>query len=318
MALAIVLGFATEGTSAEVAVALPLLPPLASRYPGQFDVNGCALIEHGDAPPTRICPAPAGESDGTLPSAEERGGDGWTRFLGYHGPYFARSVHDTGVTVLRDTVTERSEGGWGAIGLVRNDAQSVVTDVMVFVDLLGVDRRRLAVGQALVPVRNLRPGEPAPFQVHSHIRPEDVAEVAWRTSCDVAEPGAQASRMTEIVLARVVPAGNVVRNKPRVSGSRDESDPTPGPTEVGWGTLRHWGTEPIDRPSVVGLWIDERGRAVRLVSGRVARSIGPSAPTRARLEPGQATPFLLFDRDLDPSRPPQAGRWRLAVWQTAF
>ena len=290
---------ASFGSPVETSVALPTVPPPHVRFPGSFDEHGCALIAQRAAQAKRLCPA------GPATTART---EGWSRHLGFEGPRVASRVHGTGVVLLLDTVSVASRGWWAATGLVRNDAIDSAREVRVSVTLSTAHDRVLGTATVVVPVRDVRPGEPAPFELRTLVPVEAVRRVDWRVTSEAAED-LGASRMAEIEIGRIG-ADRVGREAPPrrsvlVSAAGAAAE---GGRWIGWGVLRNWGPRPLRQPAVVGMWIDERGRAVRLVHGRV-RDLRDATALPSR---GTRT-FELFEGEADA---PHGAGWRLALWQT--
>lgn len=288
------------GSPVETPVALPALPPPHVRLPGAFDQRGCALISLRFSEVKRLCPARA-----TPPSTAS----GWSRHLGYAGPRTASRVGGTGILLLADTLNFTSRGAWKATGLVRNDSTEPVHEVSVTVTLATAGDSILGTATAVVPVLDVRPGEPAPFELRTLVPAEAVRRIEWRvTTAAGAGPGF--GRSAEIEIGRVAPAP--VRRVPTPEGilaPKTASATAEESSWIGWGILRNWGPEPLESPAVVGMWIDEQGRAVRLVHGRVLRDEG--APIA--MPPRGTRTFELFERERDA---PHGAGWRLALWQT--
>jgi len=289
---------ASSGSLLETRIALPVVPPPNVRQPGAFDESGCALISRLGAATRRICPARA-----VVPTTP-----GWSRHLGYAGPRVASRVGGTGVVLLTDTLDVAALGWWRATGLVRNDTAEHARDVMATVTLATANDWILGTATAVVPVRDVRPGEPAPFDLRTLVRAEAVRRIEWRVTATNG-PGPAPTRDAEIEIGRISPA---LAGRITLPGRLLASEASAGGLEgswIGWGVLRNWSADPLERPGVVGMWIDERGRAVRMVHGRVRRDGGGQIAVPPR---GTRT-FDLFERE------PAARRgsgWRLALWQT--
>ncbi|MBM4242852.1 MAG: hypothetical protein FJ148_03435 [Deltaproteobacteria bacterium] len=290
------------GSPLETPVALPVVPPPHVRLPGAFDESGCALISIRSSGPRRLCPA-----RGATPSTAA----GWSRHLGYVGPRAVSHVAGTGVVLLADTLNVASSGSWRATGLVRNQTTERAHEVRVTVILATADDWILGTATAVIPVLDVRPGEPAPFELRTLLPAEAVRRIEWSVT---AGPGAGpgSSRSAEIEIGRVGPAPvrrmpplRSILEPPAASAAAEEG------TWIGWGILRNWGPEPLEDPVVVGAWIDERGRAVRMVDGRMLHDDGASIA----MSPRATRTFELFERE--PGEPHGVG-WRLALWQTSL
>ncbi len=288
---------AAFGSPFETLVSLPAVPPPHVRFPDGFDEHGCALIARGTSPPRTVCPAVRKEQSSTAA--------GWARYLGYEGPPAAADAGTRGVVILPDSITVASRGWWRAAGLVRNDTDAIAREVRVTVELATSGGRPLGSATVLVPVRNVRPGEPAPFEVRTLLPVQSVRHVTW--SASVARGGGTTtpSRMAEIEVGRIAPASS----RDPVRGDAAE----PEAMRIGWGILRNWGPLPISGVSVVGMWLDERGHAIRLVEGRVLASRRAGTRSATDLLPGGTRSFELLEREPSPAH---GAGWRLALWQS--
>jgi len=281
---------AREPAPVPIRVELPALPAPHERLPGLFDESGCALLAVGEGARRRVCPAPQ-------PSGRVSPG-GWRRLLGYEGPHYATSVTGAGVELLPATIGVAREENWSALGMVRNDTPWTLNAIEVAATLEAPDGASLETVRAVVPVRSVRPGEPAPFALSSTTRRAAVKLVRWETTYRrVASPSAGSSRRIEVSLVRALPDG-------RLSGLPDAEDPEPhdgarpATIEVAWGTLRSWSESPIRRPAVVALWLDADGRARALGSARVWESIAHRVRAPVALAPGNVAEFTLAVPDL--------------------
>lgn len=307
LAVAVVWSGSAEafGSQIETRGAMPVVPPPHVRFPDGFDREDCALIPRDGAPPLRVCPA---RHTATSPVLS---GD-WARYLGYEGPPAAPSSSPGSVVLLPETLAIASHGWWRAAGLVRNDTGGIVREVRVTVALATSGERALGSTTVVVPVRNVRPGEPAPFEIRTVVPVQSVRHVKWRVTASNGDTGASSSRMAEIEVGRIATSPLAV--------ARSDDSPAAGhigngleARRIGWGILRNWGPLPITRSTVVGMWLDEHGRAVRLVEGRVVQPAADAASFAPDLPPGGTRSFELFEHEASAAR---GVGWRLALWQS--
>lgn len=281
---------ASQPTPPPIPVHLPTLPAPHERLPGLFDESGCALLAVDEGARKRICPAPQ-------PSARVVPG-GWHRLLGYEGPHYATSVTGAGVELLPATIGVAREEIWSALGMVRNDTPWTLNAIEVAATLEAPDGASLETVRAVVPVRSVRPGEPAPFALSSTTRRAAVKLVRWETTYRrAASSSPDSSRRIEVSLVRAL-------SDARHSGLPDGDDPdvgdgsSPATNEIAWGTLRSWSESPIRRPAVVALWLDADGRALALGSARVWESIARRVRSLVALAPGNVAEFTLTLPDI--------------------
>ncbi len=285
---------AASGPAAErIPVVLPTLPAPSVRFPGLFDERGCALLTETGGQRTRVCPAPP------QPSADVSA-DGSRRLLGYEGPHYATGVTGAGVEILPATIGVPPNGNWKALGMVRNDTQWTVDAIEVTATLERLDGTPLETVRATVPVRGVRPGEPAPFALSSTTSRASVALVRWATSYRRApSPSATSRRRIEIALVRTLSdarGSGLLGESNAADSSSDDQQPSSG--EVAWGTLRSWSESPIRRPAVVAMWLDAEGRALALGSARVWESIARRVRAPVARAPGSLAEFTLSIPDL--------------------
>jgi hypothetical protein len=283
-------------------VALPVVPPPHVRFPAGFDEHGCALIAHDGTNPQRVCPVARSSGSSSSGTAD------WARYLGYEGPPADATVHGSGVIVVPDALLVASQGWWRATGLVRNDTPEPVREVRVTVMLATADDRPLGTTTTVVPVHDLRPGEPAPFELRTLIPAESARRVRWHVTT-AGGKAAASSRLAEIEIGRIAPSPVAASRSLQTVVAIDATRGTP----VGWGILRNWGPAAIVRPTVIGVWLDEKGRAVRIVDARMRPATVTSGNAAFDLLPGATVQFDLLDRGNDVVRP---RGWRLALWQT--
>jgi hypothetical protein len=283
-------------------VALPTVPPPHVRFPAGFDAQGCALIAHGAADSQRVCPAVRTPTSSPSDDAD------WARYLGYEGPPAVRRSDGVGAMVLPTTLIVASHGWWRATGLVRNDAPEPVHEVRVTGIFAAADDRPLGTATTVVPVHDLRPGEPAPFELQALLPAEAVRRVRWRVTTAGAN-ATSSSRMAEIEVGRIAPCPVAESAGLQAIAARRMIADAP----IGWGILRNWGSTGIARPSVVAMWLDEKGRAVRMVDARIRPATPGARIATGELLPGATIQFDLIERETGVPRP---RGWRLALWQT--
>jgi hypothetical protein len=98
---------------------------------------------------------------------------------GYSGPFYDVTNLDGQVTVLRDSVYTWANTTWKAFGLVRNQTRNPIQVTSLVVRLLGSEGQLLDAVEATLPVDELRPGEPGPFLIESHIPKEEIKSIDW-------------------------------------------------------------------------------------------------------------------------------------------
>jgi|GEM_PF-627770 len=91
------------------------------------------------------------------------------------------------------------------MGLLRNESQTIIGEVDLYVELLSEDGTILETVTAVALVKNIRPGEPAPFTISSNTDVSLVAEVVWNAS--ETEEISQISREGVIYVNYEIPYG---------------------------------------------------------------------------------------------------------------
>ncbi|HLO03227.1 MAG TPA: FxLYD domain-containing protein [Symbiobacteriaceae bacterium] len=110
---------------------------------------------------------------------------------GFEGPYFQApgpNAEPGAVHLLTESITQSKEGLWQAWGLVRNQMNKSVGNVVVTASLFGQDGALLAKAPATVPIANLRPGEPGPFHVTTQVPAAKVKRAEFALQPGEAKP----------------------------------------------------------------------------------------------------------------------------------
>lgn len=266
-------------------VSMPTLPDLHDRYPSAFDENGCVILEAGG----RSCPAPA---DDERQPDNPFGGDEVRRLEGFEGRWYATDL-STGsgtVIVLEETVSTEPSGPWRALGLVQNQTANTVGRLTVSATLLGPDGDELGTATAVSPVASVRSGEPAPFEIESAVSGEKVASVAWKVESEALDH--PVSRRLEVQrYGSSLAYGERERASDAIAFQDPESPPFP---YVNYGDVRNFGSDTVDRPIVVGAWLDGEGR-VRALRSTDLRSAPKT--TIDELQPGAFGYFAFVTQD---------------------
>ncbi|GBF77316.1 hypothetical protein PA598K_05860 [Paenibacillus sp. 598K] len=102
--------------------------------------------------------------------------------VGFVGPNYTNYVTGEGISVLENSLTVTEIGYWEAMGLLRNETKTIVGEVILSVELISDEGVVLETVSANTPVKNIRPGEPAPFILTSVTDSSLVAEVKWNAT----------------------------------------------------------------------------------------------------------------------------------------
>lgn len=248
-------------TAAMTRVFLPDLPPVSTLYPDVYDTDGCLRVP-ADEGGGRRCGPPLE----TMPPVD--GSPNVYRVLqGFAGPHYATMVDGKAVTILQESLTVSSIGTWRAWGLVRNEMNRSVGNVVVTASLYAQDGTLLDQPSVTVPISVLRSGEPGPFAVRSAVAASDVVRVEW--SVQAGMPNQVASRQFIIQPFWEVPFG--------VSEWRGVNrDDPPYPYTMATG-FRNLGGR-IRGATLVVAWLDENQRVVWLDTTPLDSRTTPEIP----------------------------------------
>ena len=284
--------WAVATTGRQASAPLPTLPPVAEEIPGLYDEQGCLRtgLREGDVD----CSVRAEELDAALID----GGPSQERHLaGFVGPQYLAESRGTGPVVLDETVRQRRSGGaWTAQGLARNEGDGVVASIEVTARLLDRSGAVLAEVQTTSPVRDVRPGEPVPFQLVADLPASAVGAVEWSAAGAVGGDDRRRDLAWTVWWER--PAG---RRAPVDLYLHHERGPGPQPRAV-FGSVEHVGEEAVAAPEVVMAWLDARGRVAALATAPVS---DPDGRPLATLAPGEAADVLVsLDRPVPSASSP--------------
>lgn len=280
---------------------LPTLPPVATETPQAFDPSGCLRVAGQSECATR-----ASDLDATRAGSAEAD---WRVLAGFVGERWLDTAGSGHLEVLTDTVTTGMGPSWSAMGLARNETPTAVPGLSVRAELVDTDGSTLAVVQQELPVRGVRPGEPAPFAVTSDIPLTEVAGVRWSVSAG-AGTGGSAGRNLDL--------STYWQRSPQDARPVDTwlyaDDPAAPRPMVVFGGVTNVGTAALEEVGVVGAWLDGSGRVVAVAQARVgAPGQTPATPeTEVVLAPGQAADVVLV-----PAGIVDWAATRLMLWGTS-
>ena len=228
-------------------------------------------------------PEPAGEAAApTLMPGEPDTADGGV-FLGYVGERYAPPREGGDVVVLTDALRQATgTGRWRVNGLVRNEGLRDVTAVTVTARLRGSSADVLATVSAQSPIRPLRPGEPAPFQLHAAVPASAVKSVEWSVRATPVAANTARGRRIALTPAWEQPYGQ----RPRHDGYPLTDPPQPPYPYALFGSLQNRAKVALGDVQVWAAYLDEERRVVH-----VAR-VPLTGPGRAqRLQSGGTVDF---------------------------
>jgi len=248
--------------SQRAAVSLPKLPERHDLYPGLYDENNCKPIPADEGggkrcPQRVVSEAPLVE----MPSKQEHE---HKQLLGYVGGFYADEISKAEVKLLDETVTTATAGPWEAMGLIRNENVNAVGDVKVTASLYGPGNVLLETASGLVPIANLRSGEPGPFRLATSTDTSLVSRVEWAVSAGHADTK--------------VSRDLIIRQYFQAPYGATETNGTKNPYVLAAG-FQNWG-KPIDTASITAAWLDQNGRVVWVQSADIAPNTKPGIAKR--------------------------------------
>lgn len=89
--------------------------------------------------------------------------------LGFEGKYYLDTVNGETVNVVEESlnIEASKEGLWQVKGLIRNERLTPISNAIVNLTLFGLDKEIVEQLQVNVPLEFIRSGEPAPFEIIS-------------------------------------------------------------------------------------------------------------------------------------------------------
>ncbi len=151
----------STSSAAEAQALLPVIPPQSSPATGGFI--------------------------GAMPGEPAPNPDRFQTLYGFHGPYYNTTDLDGQIAVLESSVYYWPTATWKATGLLRNQTRCPVHINSLTARLLGSNGELLATATAIIPVDDLRAGEPAPFTIESSIPSDTVKTVDWHISSEAGQ-----------------------------------------------------------------------------------------------------------------------------------
>lgn len=162
-----------------------------------------------------------------------------------------------------------------------------------------------------VPVKDVRPGEPAPFSIGASVSAQSVSRVEWSARASLGTASSPGSRDTQIQEDFQLYKGR--RKRIGTIPDLDYHDPPapPFPALI-VGTLYNLGTTEISGPRLVVAWFDSETRVVRVQEGSF---LTPHRGSDAKvLLANGSMSFAVPRDDKDPIRPEEPVGF--ALWET--
>lgn len=215
---------------------------------------------------------------------------------GFRGFYYTDDVGGEGVVILPPSLNISSEGKWSAMGLARNETTDNVYGVTVTAQLLSAQGTVLETLSAQALVKNIRPGEPAPFRIASSIPADQVKAVIWSTVEEAAGP--DISREANIMTWWQLPFGSDT-----YKGIKRDDPPYPYVLATGFNNLGR----AMKSAVLVVAWTDEAGKVLRIKTSPLDDGF------KDGVSEGGAASFQNMVED-DPILGPELGKNPYTMW----
>lgn len=205
---------------------------------------------------------------------------------GFVGPYYLSEVDGTAVKLIKESLfIMDSKGQWGAMGLIRNETPEIVDKVIVKAELFGEDGNLIDEISEEVYVNSIRPGEPAPFVIHSEINFEEVADVKWKIVAS--EDNKKFSRSANIQVYWELAQGSE-----EYRGIKREDDPYPYVLATGFENLGR----PVKNADLIAAWLDENGKVVWIETTNLDKKAFANGIDRDGA--GNFKPIIVFNKEI--------------------
>lgn len=203
--------------------------------------------------------------------------DEYKSLYGYYGPFYNISNLNGQIAVLDQTVYTWPTTLWKASGMIRNQTRQSVHIKRVSATLRAAHNEVLGTATTLVPVSNLRPGEPAPFVIESTLPRSAISTVEWSVDFEIAEH----------------------KNRFLVFDIIDDRGSREGSLYNLFVTIRSEDAAATRRVGVVAAWLDNQDRVLYVDSPQVPPS-GTSQAWRSRIDltPNASADFTYSTKNL--------------------
>lgn len=180
--------------------------------------------------------------------------DEFKALRGYSGPRYNVEALDGRVVVLSDTVYVWPQDGWKATGMFRNQTCQTIRTTDLTAHLLDSRGEIIEEVTALLPVNELRPGEPAPFTIKASASRESVKAVEWQVNYTQASHSAR-----------------------DLSFDIYEGRQVPGESHYSlFGRVRNIGGNTARDTHLIVAWLDSKGRVVYVDSLQIRMIANPT------------------------------------------
>lgn len=213
----------------------------------------------------------------SAPSIHKAEPDETKLLLGYYGPYYNVKDLNGEVIVLKKTIrTGNGNDLWKATGIVRNQSCQAIHIDSIEAEAFDSRGESLGIALAAVSVKELRPGEPAPFTVEANLPLATVGSVLWRVN---SRPISRLDNHLRI---------NVYENRQAEGQSLYSL----------FGSLTNTSNETLSKVSVVAAWLDSQGRLIYLAYPKMRSAKDPlKTKSEVSLAPKGVEDFVYTTND---------------------
>lgn len=255
-------------------VLLPILPVSTEYEEGDEALSTKGIYR--SAPPSHIDTDP----------------DEFKALLGYSGPDFNIEKLDGRVVVLDNTVYTWPSETWHVTGLFRNQSCDNIHITAITARLLGSNGEIIDTVEGRPSIVDLRPGEPAPFEVESVTSRVKVGTIDWHIDYTLSKGTTARSFSFSIYESRAVHGGTLYSL---------------------FGSVKNVGEISVSNAHFVVAWLDSKGRILRIVAPQIRLISNPQEVRRAIDLPPRGVQNFFYSTN-DPSLVSLIDQKSVAIW----
>ena len=170
---------------------------------------------------------------------------------GFKGLRYSGEIDGKSIRVLEDTLNFAKNSNWSVMGLVRNETNSTVGYIVVEARLMNKEGKEIGKFRGQSLISSVRPGEPAPFIIKTHILSGEVNAVEWNVFSN--NKNNNNSREFKIITEQEIPFGETTYQ------GIDRSDPPYNYKLLM--SVENYGNA-VNDIKVVVAWTNEKGHVV--------------------------------------------------------
>ncbi|MEO6191616.1 MAG: FxLYD domain-containing protein [Thermoanaerobaculia bacterium] len=173
--------------------------------------------------------------------------------VGYSGPYYNVEELTGNVAVLERTLYNWPTNNWHVTGLLRNQTCMDIRVSSITAHLIGPSGKEVRIETATVPISDLRPGEPAPFDLSSPIPRENVERVEWQIGYATTTESPVRTFSFLVYQSRQITSSSYLL----------------------FGSIQNLGSSSARGTHIVAAWLDSSGRVRYVASPLIQLATGP-------------------------------------------